>query len=77
MFSFFSYNYLTLKFDFVNKNANKIIGFSKYNADSYYDHVKIALGDEFESIFPELIALLPDINKQKVKIAETKNHSLH
>lgn len=36
-----------------------------YNTEPYYDHCKAALGEKFEEIFPELLALLPDINKQQ------------
>uniref|UniRef100_A0A182XZA1 RING-type E3 ubiquitin transferase n=1 Tax=Anopheles stephensi TaxID=30069 RepID=A0A182XZA1_ANOST len=37
----------------------------QYEASAYYDHCKIALGDRFQEIFPELIALLPTIAKQQ------------
>ncbi|XP_050073729.1 E3 ubiquitin-protein ligase ZNF598 [Anopheles maculipalpis] len=37
----------------------------QYEASAYYDHCKIALGDRFLEIFPELIALLPSIAKQQ------------
>ncbi|XP_049289640.1 E3 ubiquitin-protein ligase ZNF598 [Anopheles funestus] len=37
----------------------------QYEASAYYDHCKIALGDRFNEIFPELIALLPTIAKQQ------------
>lgn len=39
-----------------------------YNALPYYEHCVSALGDKFDEIFPELLALLPDISKQQVKI---------
>lgn len=39
-----------------------------YFARSYYESCKGVLGEKFNSIFPELIALLPDIEKQQVKI---------
>ncbi|XP_058126302.1 E3 ubiquitin-protein ligase ZNF598 [Anopheles ziemanni] len=37
----------------------------QYNASAYYEHCKIALGDRFQEIFPELIALLQNIAKQQ------------
>uniref|UniRef100_A0AAG5DLI9 RING-type E3 ubiquitin transferase n=1 Tax=Anopheles atroparvus TaxID=41427 RepID=A0AAG5DLI9_ANOAO len=37
----------------------------QYHASAYYEHCKIALGDRFQEIFPELIALLPSIAKQQ------------
>lgn len=35
------------------------------NAQSYYEHCQFALKDKFDIIFPELLSLLPDINKQQ------------
>lgn len=37
-----------------------------YLAQPYYEHCLIALGDKFDTIFPELLVLLPDISKQQV-----------
>lgn len=37
-----------------------------YGAIPYYEHCKLALGDQFAEVFPELLALLPDIGKQEV-----------
>lgn len=37
-----------------------------YNPAPYYEHCKVALGDRFAEIFPELVALLPNITKQQV-----------
>ena len=37
-----------------------------YHAKGYYDTCKIVLGEAFTSIFPELLTLLPDIEKQQV-----------
>lgn len=37
-----------------------------YFPKSYYETCKIVLGAGFETIFPELLALLPDIEKQQV-----------
>lgn len=36
-----------------------------YNPAPYYEHCKVALGDKFAEIFPELVALLPNITKQQ------------
>ncbi|XP_059613471.1 E3 ubiquitin-protein ligase ZNF598 isoform X2 [Phlebotomus argentipes] len=38
---------------------------NKYNALPYYEHCVSALGEKFNEIFPELLALLPDITKQQ------------
>lgn len=37
-----------------------------YKAQPYYEHCQVALADKFDVIFPELLVLLPDINKQQV-----------
>jgi E3 ubiquitin-protein ligase ZNF598 len=37
-----------------------------YFARSYYESCKHVLGEKFDTLFPELIALLPDIEKQQV-----------
>ncbi|XP_055374209.1 E3 ubiquitin-protein ligase ZNF598 [Condylostylus longicornis] len=37
----------------------------KYNAAAYFEECQIALKDKFNEIFPELLALLPDISKQQ------------
>lgn len=39
-----------------------------YKASAYYEHCQAALKDKFDQIFPELLALLPDISKQQVGI---------
>lgn len=36
-----------------------------YSAKNYYEHCQIFLGDDFDRVFPELLALLPDITKQQ------------
>ncbi|XP_062552765.1 E3 ubiquitin-protein ligase ZNF598 [Armigeres subalbatus] len=36
-----------------------------YNPAPYYEHCKVALGEKFSEIFPELVALLPNITKQQ------------
>ncbi|XP_026751269.2 E3 ubiquitin-protein ligase ZNF598 [Galleria mellonella] len=35
------------------------------NADEFYQHCRSALGSQLEAVFPELVALLPDIAKQQ------------
>lgn len=39
-----------------------------YLAKAYYDTCKVVLASGFDSIFPELLVLLPDIDKQQVSI---------
>ncbi|XP_058459012.1 E3 ubiquitin-protein ligase ZNF598 [Malaya genurostris] len=50
-----------------------------YNPAPYYEHCKAALGDRFVEIFPELLALLPNIAKQQelylVYCQDLKNRS--
>ncbi|EDS34196.1 conserved hypothetical protein [Culex quinquefasciatus] len=36
-----------------------------YNPGPYYEHCRVALGDRFHEIFPELLVLLPNITKQQ------------
>jgi len=36
-----------------------------YNAPAYFEECRMALKDRFDDIFPELLALLPDISKQQ------------
>lgn len=48
------------------RNVSKLFRSGLCNARAYYEHCEAVLGDRFESIFPELLALLPDINKQQV-----------
>lgn len=38
----------------------------QYFAKAYYESCRIVLGENFNEIFPELLALLPDIDKQQV-----------
>lgn len=51
-------------------NISKLFRRDKCNAKAYYEHCETVLGDRFETIFPELLALLPDISKQQVGIAK-------
>lgn len=37
-----------------------------YVTVAYFEHCKVALGERFIEVFPELLALLPDIGKQQV-----------
>lgn len=48
------------------RNVSKLFRSGLCNARAYYEHCEAVLGERFESIFPELLALLPDINKQQV-----------
>lgn len=36
-----------------------------YSAEAYYEHCRSSIKEEFEVLFPELLALLPDISKQR------------
>lgn len=36
-----------------------------YSAELYYEHCRDSIKEEFETLFPELLALLPDISKQQ------------
>lgn len=54
------------------RNVSKLFRSGLCNARAYYEHCEAVLGERFESIFPELLALLPDINKQQVEI---ENHA--
>lgn len=36
-----------------------------YSAELYYEHCRDSIKEEFEILFPELLALLPDISKQQ------------
>ncbi|XP_077295037.1 E3 ubiquitin-protein ligase ZNF598 [Arctopsyche grandis] len=36
-----------------------------YSAEAYYEHCRGSIKEEFEVLFPELLALLPDISKQR------------
>lgn len=48
------------------RNISKMFRSGASNARAYYEHCEIVLGERFESIFPELLVLLPDISKQQV-----------
>lgn len=48
------------------RTVSRLFRESCCNARAYYEHCEVVLGDRFENIFPELLVLLPDINKQQV-----------
>ncbi|KAJ0177098.1 hypothetical protein K1T71_007107 [Dendrolimus kikuchii] len=47
------------------KVASRAFRDSIISAEEFYQHCRIALGSQFESIFADLVALLPDIAKQQ------------
>uniref|UniRef100_A0A182JT38 RING-type E3 ubiquitin transferase n=1 Tax=Anopheles christyi TaxID=43041 RepID=A0A182JT38_9DIPT len=47
------------------RNVSQMFRDGQYDTSDYYDHCRMALGDRFHEIFPELIALLPTIAKQQ------------
>lgn len=49
------------------KTISQMFRENSYSAMPYYDHCRVALGDRFAEIFPELLSLLPDIGKQQVR----------
>ncbi|KAF5290869.1 hypothetical protein FQR65_LT11508 [Abscondita terminalis] len=62
------------KFMAVLKNSDEIQQFKVYSdmfrageilADNYYDHCQQFMGSEFNKLFPELLVLLPDVQKQQ------------
>lgn len=57
------------------KNYSELFRSGTLPASKYYDHCKCILGPDFEEVFPELLVLLPDIEKQqelyKVHTAKT------
>lgn len=44
-----------------------------FNAGAYYEHCEFVLEDKFHVVFPELLALLPDIGKQQVCLLKLGN----
>lgn len=48
------------------RTVSRLFRESCCNARAYYEHCEVVLGERFENIFPELLVLLPDINKQQV-----------
>lgn len=57
------------------KNYSELFRNGTLPASKYYQHCKCILGGDFEDVFPELLVLLPDIEKQqelyKVHVAES------
>lgn len=49
------------------RNVSQMFKDGDYFAKSYYETCKFVLGEYFDSIFPELLTLLPDIQKQQVR----------
>jgi E3 ubiquitin-protein ligase ZNF598 len=49
------------------RNVSKMFREGNYFPRSYYETCQHVLGAGFDSIFPELLALLPDIQKQQVR----------
>lgn len=47
---------------------SKLFREGSYYPTAFYADCKIILGDKFDIVFPELLALLPDIPKQQVSI---------
>nr|XP_032520590.1 E3 ubiquitin-protein ligase ZNF598 [Danaus plexippus plexippus] len=47
------------------KVASRAFRDSVLSADDFYQHCKSALGPQLDSVFPDLVALLPDIAKQQ------------
>ncbi|GAB0096902.1 E3 ubiquitin-protein ligase ZNF598 [Sergentomyia squamirostris] len=46
-------------------NISQMFLNNQYNAQPYYEHCLAALGDKFSIVFPEFLALMPDIGKQQ------------
>lgn len=62
------------------RNISQMFREGTCNANSYYGHCESVLGDRFENIFPELLVLLPDIDKQQVNFllrTKTNMNMLH
>lgn len=47
------------------KQISNLFRSGDFPSESYYDHCKKEIGDDFYKIFPELLALLPDVQKQQ------------
>lgn len=52
------------------RTISKMFRSNQCHASAYYEHCQVVLGERFESIFPELLVLLPDICKQQVSISQ-------
>lgn len=47
------------------KVASRAFRDSSIGAEEFHAHCRSALGEQFDAVFPELVALLPDIGKQQ------------
>lgn len=58
----------TLKPEVVEEFRNYSILFRENmcTAETFYEHCELTLGGQFNTVFPELLSLLPDITKQQV-----------
>uniref|UniRef100_A0A336KX30 RING-type E3 ubiquitin transferase n=1 Tax=Culicoides sonorensis TaxID=179676 RepID=A0A336KX30_CULSO len=45
--------------------ASKMYINTKYTADTYFEHCRMVLGEHFNTLFPELLVLLPNKERQK------------
>lgn len=59
----------TLKIEVVEefRNYSKLFRENMCGVETFYEHCELTLGAQFCSVFPELLSLLPDINKQQVR----------
>ncbi|XP_017785027.1 PREDICTED: zinc finger protein 598 [Nicrophorus vespilloides] len=57
------------------KNYSYMFRNGNYSADKYYNHCKEVLGDGFSKVFPEMLVLLPDIEKQQELFKVHKRNS--
>lgn len=58
------------------KVASRAFRDSSISAEQFHRHCRKALGAEFDAVFPELVALLPDIAKQQ-ELMVGRNEELH
>ncbi|CAH2106557.1 unnamed protein product [Euphydryas editha] len=59
------------------KVASRAFRDSIISADEFHQHCKAALGPQVEAVFPELVALLPDIAKQQELVVGRAADALH
>lgn len=59
------------------RNVSQMFRDGDYFAKSYYETCKFVLNEYFDTIFPELLTLLPDIQKQQVRIFFIHNKYFH
>ncbi|KAJ8730213.1 hypothetical protein PYW07_017251 [Mythimna separata] len=58
------------------KTASRAFRDSSISAEQFHQHCRTALGAQFEAVFPELVALLPDIAKQQ-ELMVGRSEELH